>query len=74
MLNGQNHIWMPTDREAKLISLFFAAFVLLNFPIISILGNQPPAGGVPLLYIYLLILWVGIIFITYRIIQGKNKS
>ena len=65
---------MPTDKKAKLISLFFGAFVLMNFPIVSILGNQKGGGGIPLLYFYFFFLWIIIIVITYRIVERKNKA
>ena len=63
---------MQKDRSAKLISLFFTAFVLLNFPIISILGNQKQFKGIPVLYLYFFLLWVAIIFFTYRIVERKE--
>lgn len=65
---------MPTDTHAKLISLFLGAFVLFNFPIISILGKYTTSSGIPLLYIYLLILWIILIIFTYRIIRRKNNN
>jgi hypothetical protein len=65
---------MPTEKEAKLISLFFGAFVLLNFPIVSILSNQKGIGGVPLLFYYFFFLWIIIIVLTYRVVERKNKS
>lgn len=65
---------MPTDKESKLISLFFGAFVLLNFPIIRILGNGSQLGQIPLLYIYLFLLWAVMIGITFWIVERKNKT
>ncbi|KAA3634156.1 MAG: hypothetical protein DWQ02_11895 [Bacteroidetes bacterium] len=62
---------MPSDTQAKLISLFFGAFILFNFPIINILGKYRTASGIPLLYLYLPIIWILLIFFTYRIVRKK---
>jgi hypothetical protein len=65
---------MPVDTHPKLISLFLGAFVLLNFPIINILGKYTTRSGIPFLYIYLLALWIILIIFTYRVIRKKNAG
>ncbi len=65
---------MPTDTQAKQISLFLGAFVLLNFPIIHILGKYTTKAGIPLLYIYLLVIWIVLIIFTYRVLRRNNTD
>lgn len=61
-----------TDRDSKLTGVFILAFLLFNFPIIGILGNeQYLIGHIPALYIYVFVAWLVIILLTYNLLKDK---
>ena len=57
---------MPTsnDRSYKLTSLFFIAFLLFNFPLISLFSAEGLLLGLPLLYWYIFLAWGLVIALT----------
>ena len=65
---------MSRERIAKLLSLFFLAFVLFNYPLIGLFSKGLKVGSIPLLYGYLFFAWGLIILLTARIIEsGKTR-
>jgi hypothetical protein len=44
--------------SGKLVLLFAACALLLNFPVLAIFNRAATLGGVPVLYLYLFGLWV----------------
>lgn len=42
----------------KLVLLFVAGALLLNFPVLAIFNRAAALGGVPVLYLYLFGLWI----------------
>jgi len=62
---------MQSEKTAKIISIAFLAFLLLNFPIIGLFGKELFIFGWPLLYFYVFLVWLCLI-ITLAIILGKN--
>lgn len=62
---------MPNDKVSKIISLAFLAIILLNFPIIGLFGKKIFLLGFPLLYLYIFVVWLGLI-ITLAIILRKK--
>lgn len=64
------------DRSTKLLGLFALAFLLFNFPIISLFSNQRLWGGLPALYWYVFVCWIALIGLTALIVKprsAKNK-
>lgn len=47
------------------IGLFLLAVVLFNYPILSLFNLELLIFGLPLLYFYLFLIWVGIILFVY---------
>ena len=45
-----------TGQRLLLISLFFA--VLLNYPMLSIFSKKQQWAGIPVLYLYIFVVWV----------------
>ncbi len=42
----------------RLVTLFLAGMVLFNFPLLSLFDRAAPTlGGVPLLYVYVFLVW-----------------
>lgn len=70
---------MPTsnDRSSKLIGTFFLAFLLFNFPLISLFSQEGLVLGLPVLYWYLFLAWALIIGLTAWLThnpKSKNPS
>jgi len=54
------------SRSGGAVGLFLAALVLFNFPIISLFDRNSLLFGIPLLYLYLFLIWSLVIFAVYR--------
>jgi len=65
---------MPNDKIPKIISLAFFAFLLLNFPIIGLFGKTNFLFGFPVLYLYVFIVWFGLILILAFILRKIKKN
>lgn len=66
----------PKGRRLFFISALF--MVLLNFPVLSIFNTGGTVGGVPVLYLYITIVWLACIaaigfFINHQN-TGKQKN
>jgi len=56
-------------RGERLVGLLIAGFVLLNFPLLSIFNVPRLLLGIPVLYVYLLSVWVlliGVMVLVHR--------
>lgn len=65
------------DRQSRLIGLFLASALLFNFPLLGLSGHGQKWGWAPVLFLYLGIVWVGLIIGTYwvmRDISGQPDS
>jgi hypothetical protein len=58
-------------RRDRLIGLFLLALVLLNPPILWLFGRGSTLFGLPLLYLYLLAAWLGVIGAVAWIAEGR---
>lgn len=60
-----------TIKRDRLVGLFIAAFVLLNPPILNLVGGT--LFGWPALYLYLFAVWAALIIATALIVErGGN--
>ncbi|MDX5438272.1 MAG: hypothetical protein LPK03_13800, partial [Pontibacter sp.] len=71
----------PMRDRVKGRRLFFISalfMVLLNFPLISIFNNGGTVGGVPVLYLYIMVVWLACIaaigFFISRQSPRKGRS
>lgn len=53
-------------REKRWAASVLGLF-LLNFPLLAIFDKKLFINGFPLLYLYLFIIWILLIWITYRV-------
>ena len=60
-------------RGEKLIWIFFLSFLLISFPILTIFNVNVMVGPIPLLYVYIFLVWLGIIIAIYAVI-GRTQS
>ncbi|MFA0962415.1 hypothetical protein AB9P05_11485 [Roseivirga sp. BDSF3-8] len=58
----------------KLPAVFLLFLVLFNFPVIAIFNSPRLVLGIPVLYLYLLVAWLGFVFLMARIIHSLNKA
>lgn len=65
---------MPNDKASKVISLAFLAFILFNFPIIGLFGKEFFLFGFPLLYLYIFVVWLGLILTLAIILRKRRKE
>ena len=65
--------YQSSDRNARLLSLFFVAILLLNFPLIGIFGKEAYVFGIPVLFAYLFVSWPVIIFFIQWTLRKKDK-
>ncbi|CAB1070401.1 hypothetical protein D1AOALGA4SA_910 [Olavius algarvensis Delta 1 endosymbiont] len=64
----------PENRKNKrLVALFLFGFVLLNYPILSLLNISISVFGLPLLYIYIFGVWGLLIFLA-ALVMSRSKE
>ncbi len=60
-------------RTKRTTGFLIVAFLFFNYPLISI-ANQPKLFlGIPVLYLYLFVLWISVILISLLIINKNNE-
>ncbi len=60
-------------RTKRATGFLIVAFLFFNYPLISI-ANQPKLFlGIPVLYLYLFVLWIAVILISLLIINKNNE-
>jgi Na+/H+ antiporter NhaC len=48
--------------------------VLFTFPFISVFNRAALFAAIPVLFLYILIVWIITIIVLYRIAEGKQKK
>jgi hypothetical protein len=48
-------------RNERLVALFLLGLLLFNYPLLAMFNTPRLVAGVPLLYLYLFVGWLGII-------------
>jgi hypothetical protein len=61
----------------QLFAVFLLFFLLLNYPLINLFNKAEFIGYIPQLYLYVFLVWLGLIITTAFIVQsrksGKNR-
>ena len=65
---------MSKDKVSKLLGLFVLALLLLNFPIIGILGREQLIAGLPALYFYFFFVWILLIILIALIVNARDRK
>ncbi len=64
----------PENKKNKrLVALFLLGFVLLNYPILSLLNINITIFGLPLIYIYIFGVWGLLIFLS-ALVVGRSSE
>jgi hypothetical protein len=70
----QNRSMTPENKKSKrLVALFLFGFVLLNYPILSLLNINITVFGLPLLYIYIFGVWGLLIFLSALVVSRSKE-
>ncbi|GAP62866.1 MAG: hypothetical protein D6802_02080 [Ardenticatenia bacterium] len=55
----------------RLAALAIVGFLLLNYPILSLVNRPHLLGGIPVLYIYLFGVWLGLIWCMAFLLERR---
>ncbi|MDN3517622.1 hypothetical protein QWY84_08380 [Aquisalimonas lutea] len=69
----QRSVRSPSSRAERLVALFAVAFLLLNYPLLSLFAGDALAFGIPVLYLYLFLAWAGVIALTGWIMSRRHR-
>lgn len=61
-------------KQQKLTLFSVLLLVLFTFPFISVANRAVMFAGVPVLFLYILTVWIITIIVLYRIAEGKQKK
>lgn len=61
-------------KQQKLTMFSLLLLVLFTFPFISVANRSALFAGIPVLFLYIFIVWIIAIIILYRITEGKQKK
>jgi hypothetical protein len=65
------------SKEQQLVVLFFLFFALLQFPLLSIFNQPVGLRQWPVLFVFILLIWLALIVSVYWVIEGnpfKSRS
>jgi uncharacterized membrane protein len=61
-------------KQQKLTLFSVLLLVLFTFPFISVANRAAMFAGIPVLFLYIFVVWIITIIILYRIAEGKQKK
>jgi hypothetical protein len=65
----------PENKKSKrLIAIFLLGFLLLNYPILSLLNITVTVFGLPLLYVYIFSAWGLLILLSALVISFSKEA
>jgi hypothetical protein len=53
----------------RLVAVFIAGFMLLNYPLLSLFDRPERLFGIPLLHLYLFVVWAGLVIAIAWIVE-----
>ncbi len=68
------YVQMSNNKTQKLVGIFLLALFLFNFPLINIFGKDIIIAGIPLLYLYIFLVWVAIIVAIVWVVEFRNRK
>ncbi len=68
----------PEDHSMKskdlLVALFALGFVLLSWPLLTVVNRPVTVLGIPSLVLYLFLVWAGIIAVLFWLTGGRDSG
>lgn len=67
---------LPEDKikNQRLVALFLFSCVLLNYPFIGIFNSVSYVAGVPIMFLYLFLIWLSMIIMLFYINEISRMS
>ncbi len=62
------------SKNGRLIAVFFLGVLLLTYPILTLFDHSILLFGIPLLFLYLFSVWVGLIGLIGLITRGALRN
>ncbi len=62
------------SKSGRLVAVFFLGVLLLTYPIITLFDHSILLFGIPLLFLYLFAVWVGLIGLIGLITRGAQRN
>ena len=59
-----------TRRGQRLLFLALLFAVLLNFPLLAVFDHEGRVGGVPVLYLYVMLMWILLVAVTGWLVKS----
>lgn len=60
-------------RGQRLLFVSFLFAVLLNFPLLAAFDHNGRVGGIPVLYLYVLLAWVTLVLLTGWLVRSIDS-
>jgi len=64
---------MADDRSSKLIIVFIVFFMLLNYPLLSIVDRSDLWYGMPVQFFYMFFIWLALIVVVGLVVRNRKK-
>ncbi|HEX8426030.1 hypothetical protein [Hymenobacter sp.] len=68
-MSPQEQAEQRRGQRLLFVSLLFG--VLLNFPLLAVFNHDGRVGGVPVLYLYVLLAWLALVVLTAWLVKVK---
>ncbi len=66
-------MWRSAITGQRLVAIFLAGCVLLDYPILSLFSRSRTLGGIPLLYAYVFSTWALLIALMALVIERPRR-
>ena len=60
-------------RGQRLLFLAVVFGILLNFPLLGVFDHDGRVGGVPVLYLYILLMWILVVALTGYLVRRTKE-
>ena len=74
MISSNSSSARPAPRRGpKLLFLAVLFGVLLNYPLLAVFDQDGRVGGVPVLYLYVLLTWITLVGLTGWLVRRRGE-
>ena len=66
---------MPAERRSRenMVILFVVGLLVLNYPLLSLFDRMKSVLGIPLLFLYVFVMWLAIIVLTAMVVERAER-
>jgi tryptophan-rich sensory protein len=61
-------------KQQKLTLFSVLLLIIFTYPIVSLANRAMVVAGIPVLFLYIFVVWIIAIVILYRIAEGRQKK